>query len=185
MLNLSFLGIMDKINDYLGCFMLVSFLLFAYLLLFVAIKEEIQKRRLRRQGKLTAAEEETSVPSHLPVSPIQVVKMVSIGNIQVNLRNITYIESSNKKGEDLTSDSRKKIIHYANSTRTDTVAATFNEIANQVKDDYLIQVNKQVMVNLMYIQKLDGINLYLQGVDTIFVVSEKYMKQLNERFAIK
>jgi hypothetical protein len=109
-------------------------------------------------------------------------QFVTIGNLKIQCDDISYIitESEEKEKENGNGNPRNKVIHYKNSSKTDTVRSNFEDIIKNLPDHFF-QIHKQYLINLNDIQTIDGDLIYLKGIKKTFYVSEKYKKDFNAR----
>ena len=111
-----------------------------------------------------------------PMSPV----FVKFGAMLIQADRISYIVS---QSFDMPTggDSRVKVIHYADTEKTDSVYETFDGMMSQLPD-YFMLVNKNQLVNLHEISKVDGCTLYLRKVRMPFTISDSKLSDFLSRF---
>ena len=97
-------------------------------------------------------------------------QLLNVSNLKVNASSITHISSQTFE-QSGAGDSRIKIIHYADQHKTDSVYSSFDSILEQLAGNFL-QINKNQIINLDYIHKVQGEEIYLKTVSKPFYVSE-------------
>lgn len=97
-------------------------------------------------------------------------QLLNVSNLKVNASSITHISSQTFE-QSGAGDSRVKIIHYADQQKTDSVYSSFDSILEQLAGNFL-QINKNQIINLDYIHKVQGEEIYLKNVTKPFYVSE-------------
>jgi len=97
-------------------------------------------------------------------------QLLNVSNLKVNASSITHISSQTFE-QSGAGDSRVKIIHYADQQKTDSVYSSFDAILEQLAGNFL-QINKNQIINLDYIHKVQGEEIYLKNVTKPFYVSE-------------
>ena len=97
-------------------------------------------------------------------------QLLNVSNLKVNATSITHISSQTFE-QSGAGDSRIKIIHYADQPKTDSVYSSFDSILEQLAGNFL-QINKNQIINLDYIHKVQGEEIYLKNVSKPFYVSE-------------
>ena len=97
-------------------------------------------------------------------------QLLNVSNLKVNATSITHISSQTFE-QSGAGDSRIKIIHYADQQKTDSVYSSFDSILEQLAGNFL-QINKNQIINLDYIHKVQGEEIYLKNVSKPFYVSE-------------
>ena len=94
---------------------------------------------------------------------------------------ISYIVS--QSFEQVTSgSSRIKVIHYTDTVDTDSVYATFDSILEQLGGNFML-INKNQIVNLLEIDKIQGNELYLKGYREAFLVSDIRREEFDLRIS--
>lgn len=108
-------------------------------------------------------------------------QLINVGTMRVRSNHISYIVS--QSFEQITNgSSRIKVIHYIGSTNTDSVYATFDSILEQLGGNFM-QINKNQIVNLLEIDKIQGNELYLKNVRDAFVISDAKREEFDERIS--
>lgn len=133
-------------------------------------------KKLRRIIKNHPLEEtlQQTDEQHMHSSP----QFVTIGNLKIQCDDISYIITESEENEN--GNPRNKVIHYKNSSKTDTVRSNFEDILKNLPDHFF-QIHKQYLINLNDIQTIDGDLIYLKGIKKTFYVSEKYKKDFDAR----
>lgn len=141
--------------------------------------ERLKQTILDLSGKVTQLEEQIfQKESNYTFTNSQ---LINIGTIKIKSDEILYIVSQSY--EQVTGgNSRIKVIHYINSAKTDSVYSTFESILEQLSGNFMM-INKNQLVNLREIQKIQGNNLYLKNVKTPFIISEIKKEELDIRIA--
>ncbi len=110
-------------------------------------------------------------------------QLLNVSNLKVNASSITHISSQTFE-QSGSGDSRIKIIHYADQHKTDSVYSSFDSILEQLAGNFL-QINKNQIINLDYIHKVQGEEIYLKNVSKPFYVSEGRKPELDARIVKK
>lgn len=110
-------------------------------------------------------------------------QLLNVSNLKVNASSITHISSQTFE-QSGSGDSRIKIIHYADQHKTDSVYSSFDSILEQLTGNFL-QINKNQIINLDYIHKVQGEEIYLKNVSKPFYVSEGRKPELDARIVKK
>lgn len=141
--------------------------------------ERLKQTILDLSGKVTRLEGQISPKdSGYTFSNSQ---LINVGTIKIKSDEILYVVSQSY--EQVTSgNSRIKVIHYINSAKTDSVYSTFESILEQLTGNFMM-INKNQLVNLREIQKIQGNNLYLKNVKEPFIISEVKKEELDIRIA--
>lgn len=105
-------------------------------------------------------------------------QFVTIGNLKIQSNDISYIVTQSEENDN--GSPRNKVIHYKNSSKTDIVRSNFEDIL-KILPDHFFQINKQHLINLNDIQKIEGDIIYLKGIKKTFYLSEKYHKDFDAR----
>ncbi|MBO4654323.1 MAG: LytTR family transcriptional regulator DNA-binding domain-containing protein [Bacteroidales bacterium] len=105
---------------------------------------------------------------------------VRFGTMLIQAERISYLVS---QSFDMPAggDSRVKVIHYTDTEKTDSVYETFDGMISQLPD-YFMLVNKNQLVNLHEISKVDGSTLYLRKVRIPFTISDSKLPGFLSRF---
>ena len=106
-------------------------------------------------------------------------QLLNVSNLKVNAVSITHISSQTFE-QSGSGDSRIKIIHYADQHRTDSVYSSFDSILEQLAGNFM-QINKNQIINLDYIHKVQGEEVYLNNVPKPFYVSEGRKPEFDAR----
>lgn len=115
-------------------------------------------------------------PKPNTMSPV----FVRFGSMLIQADRISYIVSQSFDMP-MGGDSRVKVIHYADTEKTDSVYETFDGMMSQLPD-YFMLVNKNQLVNLHEISKVDGCTLYLRKVKIPFTISDSKLSDFLSRF---
>lgn len=108
-------------------------------------------------------------------------QLINAGSLKVRSNHISYIVS--QSFEQVTNgSSRIKIIHYTDSTSTDSVYATFDSILDQLGGNFMM-INKNQIVNLLEIDKIQGNELYLKQVLEPFIISDTRREEFDVRIS--
>lgn len=109
--------------------------------------------------------------------------LIHIGTIQIKVVNILYIVS--QSFEQLEGgNSRIKVIHYINSDKCDSVYSTFENIIEQLPSTFMM-INKNQLINLNKISKIQGLSLHLEGIKEPFYISETKKEEFNKRMKLR
>ena len=106
-------------------------------------------------------------------------QLLNVSNLKVSAMSITHISSQTFE-QSGAGDSRIKIIHYADQHRTDSVYSSFDSILEQLAGNFM-QINKNQIINLDYIHKVQGEEVYLNNVPKPFYVSEGRKPEFDAR----
>lgn len=174
-------------------FLLIAAVLVAGLLVYTVVasisivQNTKSKKRLRQENaELSAQNEELrtrieELERHAPKQQqLQKPDFVSFGTMLIQSDHIGYIVS---QSFDMPSggDSRVKVIHYTDTEKTDSVYETFDGMMSQLPD-YFMMVNKNQLVNLHEVSKVDGNRLYLRKVRLPFTISDSRLPDFLSRF---
>ncbi|MCQ2286514.1 MAG: LytTR family transcriptional regulator DNA-binding domain-containing protein [Bacteroidales bacterium] len=108
--------------------------------------------------------------------------ITTIGSLKIKCDTISYIVS--KKFEDSQcSDSRVKLIHYIDSEKTDSIYSTFDTIQQQLPT-YFMQINKNQIINLKEVFKVQDEELFLKKNKQSFIISEMKKEEFHNRLAM-
>ena len=108
-------------------------------------------------------------------------QLINAGSLKVRSDHIAYIAS--QSFEQITNgSSRIKVIHYTDSANTDSVYATFESILEQLDGNFMM-INKNQIVNLLEIDKIQGNELYLKKVREAFIISEARREEFDLRIS--
>ncbi len=106
-------------------------------------------------------------------------QLLNINNLKIKAASISYISSQVFEMAE-GGDSRIKVIHYSGATKTDSVYSTFDAILEQLTGNFM-QINKNQIVNLDKIHKIQGCEIYLAGIPKPFFVSENRKDEFDVR----
>lgn len=107
--------------------------------------------------------------------------ITTIGSLKIKCDTIAYIVS--KKFEDpQCGDSRVKLIHYVDSEKTDSIYSTFEPLLQQLPD-YFMQINKNQIVNLKEVFKVQDDEMYLKKKKQTFTISDLKKEEFERRLA--
>lgn len=103
---------------------------------------------------------------------------LKVGAVSVPVSRISYIvtQSFDKPSG---GDPRVKVVHYADSDKTDSVYESFDRILSQLLD-YFMMINKNQLVNLHEIIKVEGNSFQMNGQKEVFYVSETKLSLFND-----
>ena len=176
-------------------FLLIAAVLVAGLLVYTVVasisivQNTKSRRKLRRENaELSAQNEELrtrieELERQTPKQPqLQKPDFVSFGTMLIQSDHIAYIVS---QSFDMPSggDSRVKVIHYTDTEKKDSVYETFDGMMSQLPD-YFMMVNKNQLVNLHEVSKVDGNTLYLRKVRLPLTISDSRMPDFLSRFKV-
>lgn len=172
-------------------FLLLAAVLLAGLLVYtvisgISIVQNTKSRKKLRQENADLLAENTELRTKLAqlegqtkptaTSPV----FVRFGSMLIQADRISYIVSQSFDMP-VGGDSRVKVIHYADTEKTDSVYETFDGMMSQLPD-YFMLVNKNQLVNLHEISKVDGCTLYLRKVRMPFTISDSKLSDFLSRF---
>ena len=106
-------------------------------------------------------------------------QLLNLNNLKIKAASISYISSQVFEMSE-GGDSRIKVIHYMNTTKTDSVYSTFDAILEQLSGNFM-QINKNQIVNLDKIHKVQGNEIYLAGMSKPFFISENRKDEFDVR----
>lgn len=139
--------------------------------------EQLHKKIDELYGKINALESQVSQKDvQMPNANSQ---LINVGTLKIKSDNILYIVSQSVE-QPVGGSSRIKVIHYVNSDKTDSVYSTFDSILEQLSGDFML-INKNQLVNLREIHKIQGYDLYLKNIKTPFIISETKKEELDIR----
>lgn len=108
-------------------------------------------------------------------------QLINVGTLKVRSNHIAYIVS--QSFELITNgNSRIKVIHYTDTPDTDSVYATFDSILEQLNGNFML-INKNQIINLREIDKIQGNDVYLKGFPNAFVISDTHREQFDIRIS--
>lgn len=105
-------------------------------------------------------------------------QFLNVSNLKVKSTTISYIASQSIEQEG--GNSRIKVIHYSKSSKIDSVYSTFETILEQLPGCFM-QINKNYIVNLGQIHKIQGDEIFLNNVPKPFYVSENRFEEFELR----
>lgn len=141
----------------------------------------ISEERERLMKKIVQLESELMRQELTPNASTVGKQLLNIGTLKVKCDHIAYIvPQSLEQGDG--GNARIKIIHYTDSSVTDSVYSNFDSILEQLSGDFML-INKNQIINLKEIHKIQGLEVYLKNVKTPFYVSETKKEELDIRLA--
>lgn len=177
------LSIIDDIFLLIAALLVLGLLIYVVLVCISAVTHTKSKRRLLRENEDLANENEelksriSSMEEAHATSNTQktVPPFINFGSLIIQADRIAYVVSQTF---DMPSggDSRVKVIHYTDSKNTDSVYDSFDGILSKLPDNF-IMVNKNQLINLHEVAKIDGNALYLNNVKVPFSISESKMAE--------
>lgn len=109
----------------------------------------------------------------------QANNIIMLGSVKVKCANISYINT--QSSEELKHPNpRVKVIHYVDFSKEDSVYSSFNSILQQLPD-YFMRINKNQIINLKEVYKIQGGELFLKNVKTPFLISDLKQEELEQR----
>lgn len=145
--------------------------------------DNIKQRISDLETKVEMLEQQLNKEMHIVVNTSdktqQAKTMLNVCNIKISAASITHISSQTFE-QSGAGDSRIKIIHYDNTTKTDSVYCSFDAILDQISSNF-IQINKNQIINLDKLQKVQGDEIYLKGIASPFYISESKKAELAKR----
>lgn len=143
---------------------------------------KVQNEELEQQiSSLTQALDKKS--EIIKQKAVQDNTLINIGTLQVKVANILYIVSQSFEQIE-GGNSRIKIIHYINSDKCDSVYSTFENITEQLPS-FFMMINKNQLVNLNKISKIQGLSIHLEGIKEPFYISETKKEEFNKRMKLR
>ena len=145
--------------------------------------EALARRLSDIESRVNALEQQLSVSKgmHIVVNEKeeQSKQLLNLNNLKIKATSISYIASQVFEIPE-GGDSRIKVIHYSDTTKTDSVYSTFDAILEQLSGNFM-QINKNQIVNLDKIHKIQGNEIYLAGMSKPFFVSENRKDEFDVR----
>ena len=145
--------------------------------------EAISRRLSDMELRLNALEQQLSVSKEMHIvvneKEEQSKQLLNLNNLKIKATSISYIASQVFEIPE-GGDSRIKVIHYSGTTKTDSVYSTFDAILEQLSGNFM-QINKNQIVNLDKIHKIQGNEIYLAGMSKPFFVSENRKDEFDVR----
>ena len=106
-------------------------------------------------------------------------QFITIDNRKIPCEYISYIVT--QPWEDGRGDSRIKVFHYTNSNKTDRTNISFNNLLKKLPSNFML-IHKNQLINLYQVFKTEGLNVYLNGVEKEFNVSENKIEEFYLRW---
>ena len=145
--------------------------------------ESLLRRLSDMESRLNALEQQLSVSKEMHIvvneKEEQSKQLLNLNNLKIKATSISYISSQVFEMSE-GGDSRIKVIHYSGTTKTDSVYSTFDAILEQLSGNFM-QINKNQIVNLDKIHKIQGCEIYLSGMTKPFFVSENRKDEFDVR----
>lgn len=145
--------------------------------------EALSRRLSDMESRLNALEQQLSVSKEMHIvvneKEEQSKQLLNLNNLKIKAASISYIASQVFEIPE-GGDSRIKVIHYSGTTKTDSVYSTFDAILEQLSGNFM-QINKNQIVNLDKIHKIQGNEIYLAGMSKAFFVSENRKDEFDVR----
>ncbi|MCR4966155.1 MAG: LytTR family transcriptional regulator DNA-binding domain-containing protein [Bacteroidales bacterium] len=145
------------------------------------LEEEVKELTAKNQALEQENEELKQTLARMDNSASVNRQFINIGTLKVQSETIQYIVSQSFEQLD-GGNPRIKVIHYIASTKTDAVYGTFENILEQLSGDFM-QINKNQIVNLREVHKLQGSNLFLNNIKEPFCISDLKKEELELRLA--
>lgn len=140
----------------------------------------ISEERERLMKKIVQLESEVMKHEMAPGSSAG-KQLLNIGSLKVKCDHIAYIvPQSLEQGDG--GNARIKVIHYTDSSVTDSVYSNFDSILEQLSGHFML-INKNQIINLKEVHKIQGLEVYLKNVRSPFYVSETKKEELDIRMA--
>lgn len=145
--------------------------------------DNIARRMAEMEGRIASLEQQlfASKEMHIVVNEKeeQSKQLLNLNNLKIKAASISYISSQVFEMSE-GGDSRIKVIHYTGTNKTDSVYSTFDAILEQLSGNFM-QINKNQIVNLDKIHKVQGSEIYLAGTSKPFFVSENRKDEFDVR----
>ena len=145
--------------------------------------EALTRRLSDMESRLNALEQQLSASKEMHIvvneKEEQSKQLLNLNNLKIKATLISYISSQVFEMSE-GGDSRIKVIHYSGTTKTDSVYSTFDAILEQLSGNFM-QINKNQIVNLDKIHKVQGCEIYLSGMTKPFFVSENRKDEFDVR----
>ena len=145
--------------------------------------EDLARRMSEIEARMASLEQQlySSKEMHIVVNdkdePSK--QLLNLNNLKIKAASISYISSQVFEVAE-GGDSRIKVIHYSGTTKTDSVYSTFDAILEQLTGNFML-INKNQIVNLDKIHKVQANEIYLAGVQKPFIVSENRRDEFEVR----
>ena len=145
--------------------------------------EALARKISDMESRLNALEQQLSISKEMHIvvneKEEQSKQLLNLNNLKIKAVSISYIASQVFEIPE-GGDSRIKVIHYSGTTKTDSVYSTFDAILEQLSGNFM-QINKNQIVNLDKIHKIQGNEIYLAGMSKPFFVSENRKDEFDVR----
>lgn len=145
--------------------------------------EALARKISDMESRLNALEQQLSISKETYIvvneKEEQSKQLLNLNNLKIKAVSISYIASQVFEIPE-GGDSRIKVIHYSGTTKTDSVYSTFDAILEQLSGNFM-QINKNQIVNLDKIHKIQGNEIYLAGMSKPFFVSENRKDEFDVR----
>lgn len=105
--------------------------------------------------------------------------IISLGTLHIASDSISYITTQAAENPEHGTP-RIKVIHYTDGRFPDTAYCSFPEILQQTGDDFML-INKNQIVNLRQVRRVQGNELHLENVNTPFSISKQNMEEFTKR----
>ena len=146
-------------------------------------EEALARKISDMESRLNALEQQLSISKEMHIvvneKEEQSKQLLNLNNLKIKAVSISYIASQVFEIPE-GGDSRIKVIHYSGTTKTDSVYSTFDAILEQLSGNFM-QINKNQIVNLDKIHKIQGNEIYLAGMSKPFFVSENRKDEFDVR----
>ena len=141
-------------------------------------KQELEKEQSQLNKKIDKLKNEL-LKQEIAWSKQGTSQLLNVGNLKIKSDRILYIiPQSMEKGDN--GNARIKVIHYTDSTQTDIVYSNFDEILEKLPGNFML-INKNQLINLREIHKIQGLEVYLKGLKTAFYVSAQKKEEFDLR----
>ncbi len=141
-------------------------------------KQEWEKEKDKLNKKIDSLKNEL-LKQEIAYAQQNTPQMLNVGNLKVKSDHILYIvPQSLELGEN--GNARIKVIHYTDSPQADMVYSTFDEILEKLPGNFML-INKNQLINLCEIHKIQGLEVFLNNVKTPFYVSEQKKEEFDSR----
>lgn len=146
-------------------------------------QESVLRRMADMEHRISALEQQLYISKELQMLANEkdepAKQLLNINNLKIKAASISYISSQVFEMTE-GGDSRIKVIHYSGSTKTDSVYSTFDAILEQLTGNFML-INKNQIVNLEKIHKIQGSEIYLAGISKPFFVSDNRKDEFDVR----
>ncbi len=143
-------------------------------------RQSLSRENARLEAEIRRLESELREKEHTS-APSDTTQLLNIGTLKVRADRIAYIvpQSHEQKGA---GDARIKVIHYRDTSLTDSVYSNFDAILAQLPGDFML-INKNQIVNLREVIKVQGMEVFLNGIRTPFYISDQKKDEFDIRMA--